>query len=117
VAADLERFFKEAWSRALTGVGAAEQEAEKVLGKVTGMSGEELRRQARDMGERLNAQRREIEKAIEEGVRKAADRLHMPTQDELEALKKRMDDLTARVEAMGGARPEEKPGPPEEKEP
>ena len=99
--AELEKFFKEAWSRALTGVGAAEQEAEKVLGKVTGMSGEELRKQAREMGERLVAQRREIEKAIDEGVRKAAGRLHVPTPSELEALKKRMDDLTARVEAMG----------------
>jgi ubiquinone biosynthesis protein UbiJ len=115
--AELERFLKEAWSRALTGVGAAEQEAEKVLGRVTGMSGEELRRQAREMGERLNAQRREIEKAIDEGVRKAAGRLQMPTKDELEALKKRMDDLTARVEGMGGPRPEEKPGPHEEQKP
>lgn len=102
---DIERFFKEAWTRALTGVGAAEQEAEKLLSRVTGLSGDELRRQAREVGERLNAQRREVEKAIDEGVRKAAGRLQMPAQDELEALKKRMDDLTARVEAMG------KPGP------
>lgn len=102
---DIERFFKEAWTRALTGVGAAEQEAEKLLSRVTGLSGDELRRQAREVGERLNAQRREVEKAIDEGVRKAAGRLQMPTQDELESLKKRMDDLTAKVEAMG------KPGP------
>ena len=47
--AELERFFKEAWSRALTGVGAAEQEAEKVLGRMTGMSGDELRQQAQSL--------------------------------------------------------------------
>jgi len=104
---DIERFFKEAWTRALTGVGAAEQEAEKLLTRVTGLSGDELRRQAREVGERLNAQRREVEKAIDEGVRKAAGRLQMPAQDELEALKKRMDDLTARVEAMGKRAPDD----------
>jgi ubiquinone biosynthesis protein UbiJ len=109
--AELERFFKEAWSRALTGVGAAEQEAEKILNRVTGMSGEELRRQARELGERLNAQRREVEKAIDEGVRRAAGRLQAPAQDDLEALKKRMDDLTARVEAMGKPRQDEEKKP------
>jgi len=101
---DIERFFKEAWTRALTGVGAAEQEAEKLLSRVTGVSGEELRKQARELTERLQAQRREIEKAIEEGLRKAAGRLQAPSQDELGALKKRMDDLTARVEAMSKPR-------------
>jgi polyhydroxyalkanoate synthesis regulator phasin len=102
--ADIERIFREAWSRAVTGVTAAEQEAEKVLGRMAdaaGFSAEDLRRQARDLGDRLQAQTREIEKAIDEGVRKAAGQLQAPAQRELEALKKRMDDLTARIEAMG----------------
>jgi F0F1-type ATP synthase membrane subunit b/b' len=101
---ELERILKEAWTRAAAGVGAAEQEAERLLGRVTGLAPEELRRQAKEIAARLDAQRQALEKAVGGGVRSAASRLAMPSSEELEALKKRMDDLTARVEAMGQAR-------------
>lgn len=107
---DLQEMFKEAWSHALAGVNAAEQEAEKVftrLADAAGFSPEDVRRHAREFGERLQAQRRELEKAIDDGVKRAAGRLRVPTKGDIEALGKRLDEIQARVDALardkGGA--------------
>ena len=105
---DIQTLFKEAWSNALAGVNAAEQEAEKVLGKIAdaaGFSPEEVRRQAREFGERLASQRREVEKAVDDAVRRAAGRFHIPTSSELEALRSRVDAIAARVETLAKDRP------------
>ncbi len=102
--ADIQELFKEAWSQALVGLNAAEAEAEKVLARladVTGFSPEEVRRHAREFGERLTSQRREVEKAIDEAVRRAAVRFKLPTREDIEELKKRLDQISERVEALG----------------
>ncbi len=104
---DIQEMFREAWSSALAGVNAAEQEAEKVLGKLAdaaGFSPDDVRRQAREFGERLTSQRREIEKAIDDAVRRTASRFRIPTQSDIEALKKRVDAVAERVEALSKER-------------
>jgi polyhydroxyalkanoate synthesis regulator phasin len=101
--ANIQEVFKEAWSHALAGVNAAEQEAEKVLTKmadVAGFSPDDVRRHAREFGERLQAQRKELEKAIDEGVRKAATRLQVPTKGDLDAIEKRLSELSAKVDEL-----------------
>jgi poly(hydroxyalkanoate) granule-associated protein len=105
--AGIQEMFKEAWSSALAGVNAAEQEAEKVLGKVAdaaGFSPDEVKRHAREFGERLTVQRREIEKAIDDAVRRTANRFKIPTQSDIEALQKRVDAVAQRVEALSKER-------------
>jgi poly(hydroxyalkanoate) granule-associated protein len=100
--------FKEAWSSALAGVNAAEQEAEKVFGKLAdaaGFSPEDVRRHAREFGERLTTQRREIEKAIDDAVRRAANRFRIPTQSDIDALSKRVDAVSERIDALSKERP------------
>ena len=100
---DLQTLFKEAWSNALAGVNAAEQEAEKVfarLADVAGFSPDDVRRHAREFGERLQTQRREIEKAIDDAVRRAANRFRIPTKEDIETLQKRLDVISTRVEAL-----------------
>jgi polyhydroxyalkanoate synthesis regulator phasin len=107
---DIRETFKEAWSSALAGVNAAEAEAEKVLGKladVAGLSPEDVKRHAREFGERLSTQRKDLEKAIDEAVRRTANRFRIPTQADLEALTKRVDEVSARVEALSQ---EKRPG-------
>ena len=102
--ADIQTMFKEAWSSALAGVNAAEQEAEKVFSKLAdaaGFSPEDVRRHAREFGERLASQRKEVEKAIDDGVRRAANRFRIPSQADIDALKQRLDAIDARVEALG----------------
>jgi polyhydroxyalkanoate synthesis regulator phasin len=101
--ADLREIFKDAWSQALAGVNAAETEAEKVLTKLAdaaGFSTDDVKRHAREFGERLTVQRREIEKAIDDAVRTAANRFRIPTKEDIAALQKRLDAVTERVDAL-----------------
>lgn len=94
---------KEVLSQARAGVRSAEQEAEKVLGRIAdaaGITPEDVRRRARALTERLQAQRREIEKTVDQTVRKAAARVHLPSRDEVETLRQRVDALTVRLEAL-----------------
>jgi BMFP domain-containing protein YqiC len=100
---DIQTLFKEAWSNALAGMNAAEQEAEKVLTRIAGAAGlspEDVRRQAREFGERLASQRREVERTVDDAVRRAAGRLHIPSRGDLDALGKRIDEVSARVESL-----------------
>jgi polyhydroxyalkanoate synthesis regulator phasin len=99
--------FKDAWSQALVGLSAAEQEAEKVLGRIADAAGftpDDVRRHARDFGQRLQAQRRDVERSIDEAVKKATSRLRFPSRDEVEGLRHRVDDLTARLDALAKER-------------
>lgn len=109
---DVREMFREAWSQALAGVNAAEQEAEKVLTRlagVAGLSAEDVKRHAREFGDRLSSQRREIEKSIDEAARRAAGRFRIPSRDDIEKLERRLDAVTERIEALSreGERQEE----------
>ena len=64
----LQTMFKDALSQARAGVTAAEQGAEKVLGRIAdaaGLTPIDVRRHARELTEKLNAQRRELEAWLE----------------------------------------------------
>ncbi len=100
---DLQEMFKEAWSHALAGVNAAEQEAEKVLARIAdaaGFSPEDVRRHAREFGERLTVQRREVERTLDEAVRRATSRFRVPSREDLAELEKRLEAISQRVEAI-----------------
>lgn len=104
---ELRERFKVAWSQALVGLDAAEQEAEKVLAKVadaTGFGPEDVRRQARDFAERLQSQRREIERTIDEAVKRAVSRFKLPSREELDELRRRVDSLSSRLDGLAAAR-------------
>ncbi len=96
---DLQEMFRDAWSSALAGVNAAEAEAEKVLGRL-GFVPDDVKRHAREFGERLTIQRRDLERAIDDAVKRTANRFRIPTQADIAALQKRVDDVAARVEAL-----------------
>jgi polyhydroxyalkanoate synthesis regulator phasin len=100
---DLQDLFKEAWSQALAGVNAAEQEAEKVFAKLAdaaGFTADDVKRHAREFGERLASQRRDIEKGIDEAVRRAASRFRIPSREDIDALQKRLDAIAERLDAL-----------------
>ena len=108
---DIQSLFREAWSNALAGVNAAEQEAEKVITRIAdaaGFSPEDVRRQAREFGERLTSQRREIERSIDDAVRRAANRFRVPSRDDLETLQKRLDAISERLDALAREKEKEK---------
>jgi polyhydroxyalkanoate synthesis regulator phasin len=110
----IQQMFKEAWTSARAGVTAAEQEAEKVLSKIADrarLSPDEVRRtarelserittQRRELGERLVTQRRELERAFDDTVKRAVSRFKIPSRDDLDALTKRLDSISERVDAL-----------------
>ncbi len=105
--ADIQELFKEAWSHAVAGYAAAEQEAEKVLSRLAdaaGFSPDDVRRHAREFGERLTLQRRELERSIDEAVRRAASRFRIPTKEEIGALEKRLDAISQKLDSMSKER-------------
>ncbi len=105
--ADIQELFKEAWSHAVAGYAAAEQEAEKVLTRLAdaaGLSPDDVRRHAREFGERLTLQRRELERNIDEAVRRAASRFRIPTKEEIAALEKRLDAIAQKIESLSKER-------------
>ncbi len=107
--ADIQEIFREAWAQALVGLNAAEAEAEKVIARLAdaaGFSPEEVRRHAREFGERLTTQRKEVERAIDDAVRRAATRFKLPTREDIEGLKQRLDRIAERVEALSKERKE-----------
>jgi len=105
--ADLQAKFRDAWSQALVGINTAEAEAEKVLGRLAdaaGLTPDDVKHHAREFGERLTQQRREVERAIDDGVRRAAAQFKIPTRDEIESLKRRIDQVADRLEAVAQER-------------
>jgi polyhydroxyalkanoate synthesis regulator phasin len=105
--ADLQAKFREAWSQALVGINTAEAEAEKVLARLAdaaGLTPQDVKHHAREFGERLTQQRREVERAIDDGVRRAAAQFKIPTRDEVESLKRRVDQIADRLEVVAQER-------------
>jgi polyhydroxyalkanoate synthesis regulator phasin len=105
--ADLQAKFREAWSQALVGINTAEAEAEKVLARLAdaaGLTPDDVKHHAREFGERLTQQRREVERAIDDGVRRAAAQFKIPTRDEVESLKRRVDQIADRLEVVAQER-------------
>jgi len=105
--ADLQAKFREAWSQALVGINTAEAEAEKVLARLAdaaGLTPDDVKHHAREFGERLTQQRREVERAIDDGVRRAAAQFKIPTREEIESLKRRVDQIADRLEGIAQER-------------
>jgi polyhydroxyalkanoate synthesis regulator phasin len=103
----LQTMFKDAWSQAVAGVTAAEHEAEKVLGRIAGAAGikpDEVKRQARDLQEKLQGRRKALEKVVDELVKKAAGRFLLPTKGEVAELRQRVEELSSRVDQLAAGR-------------
>jgi len=91
---------KDAWSQALLAVDAAEEEAQKLLSRLSGLvevAPQDARKVANDFAERLAKQRAAIEHGLEEGVKKALNRFRIPSKEDVEALSARVEKLDAKV--------------------
>jgi hypothetical protein len=89
-------FFQQIWSQALTTVHGAEEEAQKLLGRLQGISQEETRK----LQERLAGQRKDLERRVEEVVKTSVARLKVPRREEVAQLNARLDSLTKRLESL-----------------
>lgn len=94
--------FKELWSQALLTVGAAEEEARKLLDRLSELveiGPEDVQRYRREFAERLRSQRKDLERTVEDGVHRAFGRLRIASRAEVEALHSKLDALSERLEA------------------
>jgi polyhydroxyalkanoate synthesis regulator phasin len=89
-------FFQQIWSQALTTVAGAEEEAQKLLTRVQGVSQDE----ARKLSERLAGQRKDLERRVEDVVKTSVARMKVPRREEIAQLNTRLEALTRRVEAL-----------------
>jgi polyhydroxyalkanoate synthesis regulator phasin len=95
--------FHQLWDQALVAVTSAEEEATRLVGRVqatAGWSQEEAIRQARAYSDRLAAQRRDIERRIDEAAQATTARLRVPRREDVATLSARLESLTKRVEAL-----------------
>jgi polyhydroxyalkanoate synthesis regulator phasin len=87
----------------MVAVSTAEDEASKVgarMAEVAGWSQDEVKRQVRELTERLLAQRRALEVNVEEGVKGALAKLRLPRREELMAIGDRLEAANRRIEAL-----------------
>lgn len=94
---------EKAWGQALLAVSAVEEEASCWVhrwAEAAGWSPDDARRQAAEWTERLAGQRRDLERFMDEGVRKAMSRLSLPKREEVQLLEQRLGSLSSRIERL-----------------
>lgn len=91
------------WSQALLAVNSAETEASSLVSKLQSsaqLSQDEVRKQVRELADRLTHQRRDIERRVEEGVRLTLQRVRVPRREEIAGLNARLDTLNRRIDNL-----------------
>jgi polyhydroxyalkanoate synthesis regulator phasin len=95
--------FERLWGQALVAVDQAEEEAGKAVQRIADAAGagqEEIRRHVRELSERLVRQRKDLEHALDDGVRHTLSRLRVPRREELQDIQTRLDRVAARIDAL-----------------
>lgn len=99
----IREFVREAWSQALVAVNATEEEAQKIVNRVSGwveMGPDEARRLAVELTEKLKSERDQLEAGVEAAVNKAMSPIRFPSRDDLAGLHARTSVLEARVDRL-----------------
>jgi len=100
------------WGQALMTVSLAEDEAAKAVHRVAEMAGwsqDEVKRHVRELSERLVSQRHEFERSVEEGVKRALQRLQVPRREEMAAFEERLSRAAARIDELVNRRTPSRP--------
>ena len=93
--------FERVWGQALTTVSSAEEEVQKLIARVAhDWQPDEVKKQVQQLTERLQQQRKDAERSVEEAVKHTVARLKLPRRDELAQISARLDALAKRVEAL-----------------
>lgn len=95
--------FERLWGQALVAVSNAEDEALKVVQRLaegTGWSPEEIRHRARELTERLASQRKDVERGVDEAVKRTLIHLKVPRREQLQEVQARLERLAERVERL-----------------
>ncbi len=99
----LTETFERLWGQALVAVGAAEEEAARAVAKLQGAAGwsqEEARRHVRELTERLQEQRKELERSVDDRVKATLARVKAPRREEIAELRRRLDQVAERIKSL-----------------
>ena len=99
----LSEHLERTWSQALLAVSAVEDEATRWVHRVAGVVGwgpEDVRRHAGEWTVRLAGQRQELERFVDEGVRRALSRFQLPKRETIQDIDRRLGALSRRVDAL-----------------
>jgi polyhydroxyalkanoate synthesis regulator phasin len=100
----LGEHFERLWGQALTAVSTAEDEALKVVQRMSeaagGWSPEEMKQRARELTERLVSQRRELERTVDDAVRGTLVRLKVPKREQIQEVQARLETLATRIDRL-----------------
>ncbi len=103
----LTAYVRDAWGHALLAVNDAGDEVQRMLGRLSGwveMRPDEARRVAHELAERLKAERRQIELAIDGAVRRSATPFRLPTREQVAAIDARLEAIEARLDRLAAKR-------------
>lgn len=96
-----QELFRDLWSQALVTVGAAEEEVKKLLERLgDALDPQDVQRYRRELADRLRTQRKDLERSVEEGIRRALGRLRVPSREELESLRAKVEELGERLDRL-----------------
>lgn len=99
----LGEHFERLWGQALLAVSTAEEEALKVvqrMAETTGWSPEEMKTRARELTERLTSQRRDLERSVDEAVKRSLLHLRVPRREQVQDVQTRLERLAQRIEKL-----------------
>lgn len=110
----LPEMLRETWAAAFSALTTTiEGETRKVVDKLShlgNLSQEETSRLVGDLKAIVKKNREELELRVEDAVKKAVERLKIPTQEEVESMRERVEVLSRRVEQL--SREQEEGSPP-----
>jgi len=93
--------FGELWAQALVTAEAAEEEVRRLVDRLAtaaDLRPRDLQAFRAALATRLSVQRRELERGLDESVRHAMGRFHLPSRAQVAALRQRVVALAARLE-------------------
>lgn len=103
----LVEFVRDAWSHALVAVSTADEEVQRLMGRIgefVEVGPEEARRLATELTERLLAERDELEQRVEESVRRTLGAIRLPSLEDVSQIDARLDRIEERLERLFVAR-------------
>lgn len=103
---DARQTLTDSWAQARARLSAAEQRAQTSIAELAAkakVAPEGLRRFTSGLSEQLKDRREALQKATAEALKRTAGRFLLASREEVDALRRRVEDITARVDEMKGA--------------
>jgi polyhydroxyalkanoate synthesis regulator phasin len=106
---DLRAAVQESWARAVLAASSVEEQAQELVGRITQsfqegpLSPEHAQKLLAELAGKLREHRQQLQEQLEDAVRRGVERLR-PARAQLDALRRRLDDLEAKLARVASRR-------------